>query len=369
MKIKLTKYEETKHSSLQILGKVLAIFIVSTIISILMLNFVNADILVDNLDPNNATKHNIYGTSTISRGLYGETAGGVAFLVPAASDYYLDSISVIAQYYSGTSKSFQLAIYSTVYNSSESYYEPVTLLTSKTIITDSTSYKTYTADFNKSFVLQKGVVYAAVAQALDPGNDITLYLKKGKTGAEALSTQWLSMYGNMGQKDLQGNPLPPYWMQMWNPGILVTGSAVPVESSLTGKINLENFSGDITSVPVTVELNDTPYTVNLDSGGNFSILDIPAETYDVRIKASHWLAKKISGVVINGSIDLHTIILTNGDINGDNGLDESDLAILSNDWYLAITEASNPNSDLNGDGGIDESDLAILSGSWYLGGD
>ena len=153
-----------------------------------------------------------------------------------------------------------------------------------------------------------------------------------------------------------------YKLNFWN-------TNNPVSISLTGNVDLADFGGDITDVPVTVELNATPYNLNLASDGKFTILDVAPDTYDVRIKASHWLAKTTSGVEVAGNTDIGTITLINGDINGDNGIDESDLAIMSNDWYLATPDASNANSDLNGDGGVDESDLAIMSASWYLGGD
>lgn len=149
----------------------------------------------------------------------------------------------------------------------------------------------------------------------------------------------------------------------------ITVSDLPTTVAVSGTVNLLNFGGDKTTVPVTVELNGVPYAINLAADGKFTILDVEPGTYDIRIKASHWLAKTTYAVGVSANTDIGTIDLTNGDINDDNGVDESDLAIMSNDWYLSSEEASNANSDLNGDGGIDESDLAIMSSAWYSGGD
>ena len=143
---------------------------------------------------------------------------------------------------------------------------------------------------------------------------------------------------------------------------------VPPTGTLTGTVDLLDYYGDITTVPVSVELNGVIYNLNLAPDGKFTILDVVDATYDVRIKASHWLSKLTSGVIVNGNTDVGIVSLINGDINGDNGIDESDLAIMSNDWYQATADAINANSDINGDGGVDESDLAIMSKSWYFGG-
>jgi hypothetical protein len=155
----------------------------------------------------------------------------------------------------------------------------------------------------------------------------------------------------------------------------------PVTYTATVKVDLGDFGGDTTGIPVVAEITGTDNvlrTVNttLDDASSFTISDLLPDMYSVAIKPSHWLRYVVPAAVsmpaVNTTFDIKAatgFTFINGDIFEDNFVDESDFGALSADWYLDASSASNPNSDLNGDGFIDESDYAILSASWYLGGD
>ncbi|MFO0840469.1 MAG: protein kinase [Phycisphaerae bacterium] len=51
-----------------------------------------------------------------------------------------------------------------------------------------------------------------------------------------------------------------------------------------------------------------------------------------------------------------------GDVNGDRGVDSSDLGVLLANWLVAVTP--NSNGDLDGNGMVDSSDLGILLANW-----
>jgi len=139
--------------------------------------------------------------------------------------------------------------------------------------------------------------------------------------------------------------------------------------TLSGTVTLQDFGGSKASVPVTVQLR-TPgtttvvgtYTVNLDASGNFSLNPGQSGTYDVAIKASHWLRAKVANVVVSGAATVGTVSLLNGDVNGDNQVSASDQAQLSAAYRATPSSANwNANADLNGDNQVSASDQAILS--------
>ncbi len=80
-------------------------------------------------------------------------------------------------------------------------------------------------------------------------------------------------------------------------------NGLPINYSIAGNIMLPNYIGDITKVPITLELRKhggsiATRTVNLDANGKFELTGIGAGTYDIAIKASHWLQKILYGVAV-----------------------------------------------------------------------
>lgn len=146
--------------------------------------------------------------------------------------------------------------------------------------------------------------------------------------------------------------------------------------SVSGRVQLRDFDpAKVSGFPIEVELrkqdgSTVTRTATLDADGDYTIL-ADEGTYNIAFKASHWLKKLYSSpVVVNQDVAGINVSLTNGDCNGDNGVDEIDYALLSNAWYQAEGDpAYNAQADLNADGGVDEIDYAVLSNAWYTAGD
>jgi hypothetical protein len=69
----------------------------------------------------------------------------------------------------------------------------------------------------------------------------------------------------------------------------------------------------------------------------------------------HWLGVRIPNVNVSGTVDLGTVILPNGDTNGDLVIDDADLLTV-----LFAFGTSDDAADLNEDGVVDDADLLIV---------
>jgi hypothetical protein len=139
--------------------------------------------------------------------------------------------------------------------------------------------------------------------------------------------------------------------------------------AVCGALNLNNWISS-SGVTVQVQLRQNGSTVStdattLDAGGNFIVFFVDAApgTYDVWVKASHWLARLYRNVVISSSnsVQVGTLLVYNGDCDGDNELTSTDLAIIlaAMDSYRGDGNYA-AEADLNGDGVVDTADLSIL---------
>jgi probable HAF family extracellular repeat protein len=150
------------------------------------------------------------------------------------------------------------------------------------------------------------------------------------------------------------------------------------EAGVAGTVALQNFAGDATQVPITVEVR-TPgtttvlqtQTVNLDAAGVFWFACGLTGTYDVAVKAPHWLRKTIPDVSlpIGGYASTLSFSLTNGDVNGDNAVDLADLVAISAAWRSTPGSLTwNQNADLNGDGTVNLADWLIVARNYRKSG-
>lgn len=147
-----------------------------------------------------------------------------------------------------------------------------------------------------------------------------------------------------------------------------------INFSISGYITLLDFKGDMTSVPITVELRKhggttTTTTVNLDSGGGFTINNVPTGEYDIAFKASHWLRKTLADINVSGNVANLAVSLTNGDVDGNNNIDKTDLDALKDADKKPKLPDWNPNADLNGDGRVNGQDMKIIRDNLGLVGD
>lgn len=151
-------------------------------------------------------------------------------------------------------------------------------------------------------------------------------------------------------------------------------------ATVTGRVTLTDWTANHAGVPITIELfpagSTTPIqTVNsvLGSLGNYSfVAGIPGVgQYNIRVKASHWLARRTGniGIVAVGATNVNLTLL-NGDVDGDNEIGGGDLSALSS-AYLSVPGDGNWNmeADLDGDGEVGSSDLSVLSTRFGLSGD
>lgn len=159
-----------------------------------------------------------------------------------------------------------------------------------------------------------------------------------------------------------------------------------VVKTLSGRVDLQDYSGDLTGQPITIEIRQLGQatallvrTVNLTSAGTFHFTTssnlLPAGTYDVAAKGSHWLKRVIPTLSIGASgrsgIDFGaTHSLINGDADGDNEVSIGDYALISAAYG---TLPGDPNwsasADLDGDLEVSIGDYAILSANYGLTGD
>ncbi len=112
------------------------------------------------------------------------------------------------------------------------------------------------------------------------------------------------------------------------------------------------------------------YNTTITASGSFSVPSIPAGTYDVFVKVDGYLQKGFASVTItNSGISIDVGNMINGDINNSNGINISDLTILSAVFgQIEGSAGYNPDADLNCSGGVNISDLTILSSSFGVSG-
>ena len=159
-------------------------------------------------------------------------------------------------------------------------------------------------------------------------------------------------------------------------GVKLTQNLVVTVPTISGTVTF----GDYTATPPTsVTLNfrlpgaATPFksmTVSLDAGGNFTAQNVPAEAYSVYIQTGTWLRRTLALDLSTSDVTNADFLLVNGDVNGDNRIDDADLRLLSAAiGSNPLSPNWNPNADLNGDGIVNGNDLAILYKNLHRIGD
>lgn len=152
----------------------------------------------------------------------------------------------------------------------------------------------------------------------------------------------------------------PDWYRLY--GIIEVIPPAPPTYAVSGNLALLNYLGAVTDVPVAAELRKhggatTTTTINLDSSGGFTINDVAVGDYDIAFKASHWLRDTLADVSVYDNVTGLAVTLTNGDVDGDNDVDTTDLNAFKGKKKLR------PEADLNGDGQTDSQDMKIVRGN------
>jgi hypothetical protein len=145
---------------------------------------------------------------------------------------------------------------------------------------------------------------------------------------------------------------------------------VPVYT-ISGTVTLQSLIAEkVAGQSVTIEIKE-PFlgtvldtqTVVLDAAGNFTLqTEVPAGSYDVTAKGSHWLRSEVAAAIPGNA----TFTLLNGDVNDDNAVTSADLGLLKGNYLKAGVGLD---GDLNEDGFVNSTDLGILKGNYLKSGD
>jgi hypothetical protein len=145
---------------------------------------------------------------------------------------------------------------------------------------------------------------------------------------------------------------------------------------IRGQVELQNYS--VRAETVLIEFARPGSTtlvasrrVPLDRNGNFDFWEVlPPGPYSVFVKGDHWLKRKVVAQANATEMSPIQVSLFNGDANGDNVVDISDLSFLSISFGSALGDPNyNRSADLNGDGQVNMADYAIISANYGLEGD
>lgn len=148
-------------------------------------------------------------------------------------------------------------------------------------------------------------------------------------------------------------------------GSQVDMGADEVHISVGGRVVLQDYSGDVTAIPVTLELRKhgggcVNTTLSLDASGNFVLSDVEAGTYDLAFKASHWLRKVVANTVVNSNMPGVNVSLTNGDADGNNYVTPADLSVILSAMDSVPGNTNwDPTADLDGDNEVTSTDLSV----------
>jgi hypothetical protein len=134
-------------------------------------------------------------------------------------------------------------------------------------------------------------------------------------------------------------PVPYNYLQS------MTLNTLPVQG-LVANVTLKNYSGDMSLVNIRVDIRNTADTTTLysqyavpaaQSGGtsvtNVTFPILPAGNYLVRASAGKWLTSSANTTVALGQMPTVSLSLLNGDLNGDNFVEDQDYSIMGVAWY------------------------------------
>lgn len=135
----------------------------------------------------------------------------------------------------------------------------------------------------------------------------------------------------------------------------------PLAGFLMGGATLEGWEGDYAGLPAVIQFyqdGELKYEMGttLDSEGNFALENTPLGVHDIKVRVRHSLSKTVTSVHLeDDETPQIRVVLGNGDLNGDNIVDDADLLLV-----LMTYGEYNLDYDLTGDGYVDEADLLIV---------
>ncbi|MCL6474842.1 MAG: hypothetical protein K6U75_07300 [Firmicutes bacterium] len=147
-------------------------------------------------------------------------------------------------------------------------------------------------------------------------------------------------------------------------------------ATLSGRITLRDFAGDVTLVPVELQIRAagsvTPlqvHTLSLNASGDYSLVAPLDGVYDLSAKGSHWLRQTLAGVSVFGAATAD-FSLWNGDIDGDNEVTLFDFGALVAAFGSMPGDSNwSAEADLDGDDEVTLFDFGILVSNFGATGD
>jgi hypothetical protein len=133
------------------------------------------------------------------------------------------------------------------------------------------------------------------------------------------------------------------------------GNATP---SLYGRITISGYTGSLEGKTATIRVKQgtqtRTYTATLAANGQYAVPIDLSGNIEVLAQVAPGLARKVSLSNVSGPVQ-QNFTLTNGDVNGDNVVDDADLL-----QVLFNFGGSDSASDVNGDSTVDDADLLIV---------
>jgi len=179
-----------------------------------------------------------------------------------------------------------------------------------------------------------------------PGTDLNLdyFLEHDSSGYEAYQ--------------LQGGIPATFALQLG-------GNATP---SLYGRITIAGYTGSLEGKVATIRVKQgtqtRTYTATLAANGQYSVPIELSGNIEVLAQVAPGLARKVNLSNVSGPVQQNFLDLTNGDVNGDNVVDDADLL-----QVLFNFGGSDSASDVNGDSTVDDADLLIVLFNFGSAGD
>ena len=157
-----------------------------------------------------------------------------------------------------------------------------------------------------------------------------------------------SVSGEYEAYQLQGGVPATFAMQL-------IGNATP---SLYGRITIAGYTGSLEGKTATIKVKQGTqvftYTATLGANGQYAVPIDQSGNMEVLAQVAPGLARKVSLSNVSGPVQ-QNFTLTNGDVNGDNVVDDADLL-----QVLFNFGGSDSASDVNGDNVVDDDDLLIV---------
>ncbi len=135
----------------------------------------------------------------------------------------------------------------------------------------------------------------------------------------------------------------------------------PLSGFLMGGAGIEGWEGDYAGLPAVVQFyqdGELKYEMQttLDSEGRFTLENTPVGIHDIKVRVHRSLTKTVPEVRLEeDEAPEIRVILGNGDLNGDNVVDDADLLMV-----LMLYGEYNLDYDLTGDGYVDDAELLIV---------